>query len=196
MRLKLKSTQTTLDSFRTSTTSDDIVPYGDVLADKSENVWHFGSQNMKGTHLQKSLRGMEEIDAMLALRLDTLAMQETNLSWTLENKLILNAIIDTAFGHGKSISASCPSDHQYYQRGGTAMIARGPDAERIHAQSSDKFGSFAWFAYRGKQGTGVIQISAYRVCQTKGTRAGIDTAKMQQYEAGEKSPDPRNNIFK
>jgi hypothetical protein len=80
------------------------------------------------------------------------------------------------------------------------MIARGANAGCIHKQGSDKFGSFSWSAYRGKEGLGVIVISAYRVCQTKSTRAGVDTLKTQQYaamrEAGDKSPDPRNNIFR
>eukprot|EP01082_Thalassiosira_pseudonana_P016104 g13603.t1 g13603 contig9:20890-21486(+) len=52
---------------------------------------------------------------------------------------------------------------------------------------------------RGAEGCGVLCISAYRVCQSRGTLAGPDTAFMQQIEAlraqGVHNPDPRDEIL-
>ena len=74
------------------------------------------------------------------------------------------------------------------------MIARVDPASRIHEQGSDKYVSFVWSVYRGKEGLGTILVSAYRVCQSQGTRTGSDTLKAQQYvamrEAGDTFPDP------
>jgi hypothetical protein len=192
--------QTTLLNFVLQEPTKDIIPYGNSLEDKADGIWRLGFQNAHGTHLTPSLRGMEETDAMLSLQLDVLGLAETNLSWTYENKMTLKSIIDIAFGGtGRCIAASCPSEPTYYQPGGSAMIAKGNAAGRIHEQGSDTFGSFVWSAYRGKEGLGIIVFTAYHVCQSKGTRAGVDTLKTQQYiamrEAGDKSPDPRNNIF-
>eukprot|EP00970_Alexandrium_tamarense_P011192 scaffold2391_cov126-Alexandrium_tamarense.AAC.1 len=54
-------------------------------------------------------------------------------------------------------------------------------------------------ALRGAEGCGVLFISAYRVCQSRGTLAGPDTAFMQQIEAlraqGVHNPDPRDQIL-
>jgi hypothetical protein len=193
--------QTTLVNFLAEAPSEDIIPYGDVLDNKADGVWRIGFQNVHGTHLQPQMAGMEETDAMLSMQIDTLGLAETNLSWTQDNKMILKSLIDIAFGYtGRCVAASCPSERLYYQPGGTAMIARGANAGRIHEQGSDEFGSFTWSAYRGREGQGVLLFSAYRVCQKKSTRAGVDTLKTQQYvamrEAGDKSPDPRNNIFR
>jgi hypothetical protein len=192
--------QTTLINFVSNAPIEDIIPYSNVLDNKADGILRLGFQNVHGTHLTPSLHGMEETDAMLSLQLDVLGLAETNLSWTHENKMTLKSIIDLAFGGtGRCIAASCPFERTYYQPGGSAMISRGNGAGRIHEQGSDSFGSFVWSAYRGKEGLGVIVFSAYRVCQTKGTRAGVDTLKTQQYlamrEAGDRSPDPRNNIF-
>ena len=192
--------QTTLIDFVQQAPTEDIIPYGTVLDNKKEGIWRLGFQNVHGTHLTPSLRGMEETDAMLTLHIDSLGLAETNLSWTQENKMTLKSIIDLAFGGtGRCATSSCPSERTYFQPGGTAMISRGNVAGRIHEQGSDIYGSFVWAAYRGKEGLGVLVITAYRVCQSKGTRAGTDTLKTQQYlamrEAGDKSPDPRNNIF-
>ena len=64
----------------------------------------------------------------------------------------------------------------------------------------DSLGSFTWMAIRGKKDTGLIAITAYRVCQKPGTRSGPDTAFtrmcMQMREEGYRNPDPRNQVFK
>ena len=68
---------------------------------------------------------------------------------------------DLAFsGTGRCVASSCPSERAYYQPGGTAMITRGNPAGHIHEQGSDKYGSFVWSTYRGKEGLGIILVSA------------------------------------
>ena len=55
-------------------------------------------------------------------------------------------------------------------------------------------------AIRGKKDTGLIVITAYRVCQKAGTKSGPDTAFtrmcVQMREEGHKNPDPRNQVLK
>ena len=50
---------------------------------------------------------------------------------------------------------------------------------------------------KGKNNTGILVVTVYRVCQKKGTKTGPDTAYMQQHtamrEAGIKDLDPRKN---
>ena len=66
-------------------------------------------------------------------------------------------------------------------------------------RGSDSLGSFTWMAVRGKKDTGIIVITAYRVCQKAGAKSGPETAFTQQCiqmrADGDTSPDPRNETF-
>lgn len=80
------------------------------------------------------------------------------------------------------------------------MISCGPTSGRVYRRGSDPLGRFTWMALRGRDGTGVIVITLYRVCQNSGTTAGPNTAYMKEWEAlrerGNKHPDPREAVLR
>jgi len=55
-------------------------------------------------------------------------------------------------------------------------------------------------ALQEKDGSGILVIAVYRVCQKKGAKINPKTAYMQQYEGlrerGITNPDPRTQVFK
>ena len=75
-----------------------------------------------------------------------------------------------------------PSDTTYLP-GGTAMITRGHTCGRVYQRGADPLGRFTWMALRGRNNTGLLVITGYRVCQNSGTTAGPDTAYMREWEA-------------
>jgi hypothetical protein len=60
--------------------------------------------------------------------------------------------------------------------------ATGRVTGRILKSGTDPWGRFTWILLRGNRDEGILFISAYRVCQKKGTKAGSNTAFMQQIE--------------
>jgi hypothetical protein len=133
------------------------------------------------------------------LGIDILGLIETNLNWTLEQRMKLAAELYIKFHGGRSITASHRSQKEGYQPGGTAMVARGPICGQVYRRGSDPLGRFTWMALRGKDGTGVIVVTLYRVCQNSGVTAGTSTAYLNQWKElrrmGYKNPDPRNIVL-
>ena len=90
---------------------------------------------------------------------------------------------------------SASSDAKHYLPGGVAMMARGKIEGCITGRVPDNMGRYTYMSLKGKNNTGVLVVTVYRVCQKKGTKTGPDTAYMQQHvstrEAGIKDPDPR-----
>ena len=62
------------------------------------------------------------------------------------------------------------------------MAITGRATDRILKSGNDPWGRFSWSLLRGNRDEGILFIGAYRVCQLKGTKAGPDTAFMQQVE--------------
>ena len=103
-----------------------------------------------------------------------------------------------AFRSGSTVMASAPSNAKHYLPGGVAMMARGKIEGRITRRVPDSLGRFTYMSLKGKNNTGVLVVTVYRVCQKKGTKTGPNTAYIQQHvamrEAGIKDPDPRKNL--
>ncbi len=62
------------------------------------------------------------------------------------------------------------------------MITRSKVSGRIIKRVSDDLCRYTYMTLCGKDGRGIIVITAYQVCQKKGAKAGPDTAYMQQVE--------------
>ena len=56
----------------------------------------------------------------------------------------------------------------------------GKQTGRMMKTGTYPWGRFAWTEMRGERDEGILVISAYRVCQTKGTTAVPNTAYSQQ----------------
>jgi len=67
--------------------------------------------------------------------------------------------------------------------GGTAMIISGGIVGRFVRRIPDTMGRYSYMVLRGRDGSDMLIIIVYRVCQKTGTKVGHDTAFMQQYGA-------------
>jgi hypothetical protein len=128
------------------------------------------------------------------LGIDIFGMAETNIYWNQEKMAALSSLLQLVFGSGQIVTSSSSTNGDGYLPGGTALIAQGCSTGRICHRREDRMGRFSYMALRGAEGCGVLIVSAYRVCQSRGTLAGPDTAFMQQIEAlraqGVHNPDP------
>ena len=82
------------------------------------------------------------------------------------------------------------------------QLTVGSPAGRYHSKGSDPLGKFAWTTLRGRNDNKLCVVTAYRVCQKKGTRppAGDNnTSHWQLVKAmvrrGVKDPDPRTQVL-
>ncbi|KAL3789254.1 hypothetical protein ACHAWO_004724 [Cyclotella atomus] len=114
---------------------------------------------------------------------------------SLERRLQLASALQMRFTGSRVVSSSMKSKDEGYLPGGTTTIAQGPLSGRVFRRGSDHMGRFLWMALRGTDGTGIIVITGYRVCQNKGTTAGTNTAYMREWgmlrSEGVTNPDPR-----
>ncbi len=182
MRLRLPSVlQSYMDDYLESPCERDAIPaYGGDISSKSDGAFRIGTQNINGLHIESVYTGSEEIDAMENLGIDILGLSEINTKLSSESRTKLNAMMTLQFGHGITTVSSSKDRDEGYLPGGTAMLARGRVAGRVTKRVGDDLGRYSYMALRGRDDTGVIIINLYRVCQNKGTRAGPDTAYMQQ----------------
>ena len=125
---------------------------------------------------------------------------ETNVNWSQHLKNKITAAMRLQFGSGQVIPASSKgTKEEYLQSGGVAMFVTGPANGRIVARGSDAQGRFSWVHLTSPGGKGIIVITAYCVCQTKGTLTGFRTTYMQQVKpqltSGTSTPDPRGKIL-
>jgi hypothetical protein len=136
---------------------------------------------------------------MAKLGIDLVCMNKINIPMTLERRLQLSAALQLRFTGSRSVTSTMTTKETGYLSGGTAMITQGPISGRVYRRGSDHLSRFTWMALRGKDGTGVIAVDAYRVSQHKGTTAGKNSAYMQEWEIlrceGESNPDPRLSIL-
>jgi hypothetical protein len=176
-----------------------ISPFGSTLEELLDNSLRIAFQNINGISNNFNRVAIEELDAMDNLGIDILGLIETNINWTLEQRMKLAAELYTKFHGGRSITASHRSRKEGYQPGGTAMVARGPICGRVYRRGSDPLGRFTWMALHGKDGAGVIVVTLYHVSQNSGVTAGTSTAHLNQWKelrrVGYKNPDPRNIVL-
>ena len=122
--------------------------------------------------------------AIQQLQLDVTAFPESNLSSRGQTKEVLETQLS---GNGESVrlvQASARSDIAVseYQPGGVVTAIVGKIAGRVLESYRDPWGRFAWTRFRGDRGEGIQQITAYRVCQKVGTKAGVNTSYSYQVQ--------------
>ena len=178
---------------------EEIKAYGATIGTKDNGVLRVAAQNTNGTHVGNVQSGAEEVNVMETIGIDILGITETKLNPSLKDQMNLSSMIKHAFGSGTAITSSDKSRQEGYLPGGTATLIRGNANERIVKCLSDSLGRYSGMALRGKEGSGALFLTVYRVCQKKGTKTGPNTSYMQQIEGlrerGIKNPDPRNQLF-
>ena len=195
--LTKRQVQSRLNEFVTDSRweNEEILPYGAKIAGKEQNVLRAALQNINGISYSAEHIALEEIDAMDSFNIDLLGMTEINFAMNLDRRLQLASALQMRFTGSRVISSSMKSKNDGYLPGGTTMITQGPLSGRVYRCGSDHLGRFSWMALRGADGTGIIVITGYRVCQNKGTTAGTNTAYMREWamlrEEGYQNPDPR-----
>ncbi len=178
-----------------------IEAVGDHLLKKEEGTLRLAFQNIHGV---SGLRGLEvpsKIEAMEDLDIDIMGMAETNVVWTSEQKSAYDSYLNLRFRSAQTVYSAAPalSHRVSRQPGGTLLTLTGAITSRICDRGSDKLGRFSWVTLRGQRSEGILLVVAYRVCQTKSSRAGPTTAYSQQYvelrKTGDRNPHPRKQVL-
>jgi hypothetical protein len=177
----------------------DIPRYGDSIREKAKGSLRVALQNINGMQSRGQQVGCMELDGIYNYGIDIMGMVEINLNCSLDVRSNFMAAANLRLKPARVAMSSAWALDEGYMPGGTAMVAHGNVCGRIHQKGADTLGRFTWMALRGRSGTGVFIVTAYRVCQTAGTDAGDNTAYMREYtsmrEAGIEKPDPRNSIL-
>ena len=182
---------------------ENIEPSGDHLVDRTEGdgILRVGSQNCRGTDVDKGMEVATEVDTMFELGSDVQGLSETNKPWTSGNKYKYDFMMQAMFGLSKTVYSSTSTHHKSkYQPGGNLLAFAGNATGRIKETGSDKWNRFCWACLRGQRDEGVAFIQAYRVCHERNSNAGPFTAYQREFtamkEAGYKKPNPRKQILK
>ena len=174
---------------------------GDPLIDKESGSVRFAFQNIHGISIREGLHVMPEIATMGALQIDVAALTETNVHWNQANREKMAQQLYTHLGHSRVVCASNVStrNEDGYQPGGSMLAVVGPQCGRMQKRGSDPWGRFSWTEMRGGRDEGILVISAYRVSQKRGAKAGPFTAYSQQVDnmirEGDHTLDPRTRIL-
>ena len=172
--------------------------WGGNIHQKNEAITRIAFQNINGLGPDQN-SASEIFDVMEEYNIDIFGCAETNVNWSQSLRNKVTAAFRQQFGGGQIIPSSATSNKEGYLQGGVAMFITGPANGRIIAKGSDKLGRFSWARMTTPGGNGIVVITAYRVCQKKGSVAGARTAYMQQVKAqltdGDKAPDPRERIL-
>ena len=145
----------------------EILPFGADIKSQVEEILRIAFQNINGISYNTDKTADEEIDAMDTFGIDILGLAETNISWTMEQRLQLATAIQLKFSGGRAITSAMKSKTTGYLPGGSATICQGPASGRVFCRGSDPLGRFTWMALRGQDGTGVILVTGYRVSQKR-----------------------------
>ena len=139
------------------------------------------------------------MEAMSELSINILGISETNYNASDKFRIKLTKMISQQLGIGAATMASHRSDKVGYLPGGTSLIIQGPTTGRVKERLVDTMGRYSGDLLEGKQGSGILCCSIYRVCQKKGTTAGPNTAYTRQFEElsrrGVQRPDPRKQTL-
>jgi hypothetical protein len=141
-------------------------------------------QNQNGIKMENDLSELRHTGALVAAyQVDMLCQAETNLDW--EAREVKDRVLQVLCSHWRYSKVATSSSewrlpHASYQPGGTLTLVGNPWASRS-TTSSDPSGMGRWseVTVRGKSKK-VTFITAYRVCQRKGTHPGSRTAYHQQ----------------
>ena len=172
---------------------------GDPLEEKAESSIRFIFQNINGLKLNDGFEVAPEITAIGALQADVAGYAEINSNATNKFQDRVRSHMQAHLGTSRLITSSGKATKDGYLPGGVLQAIIGHHNGRIRQQGSDKWGRFAWHTMLGRRDEGIIVITAYRVCQRKGTRTTARTAYNQQISEmiseGYQNLDPRNQIL-
>jgi hypothetical protein len=162
-----------------------IVASGDELVEKEEGILRLALQNPNGIRLRDNVDVMPEVAAMERLQIDIAAFPESKLASYSRTTEVLQRQLKVRVGSSYVRNAAAPrrkTRNTDYQPGGVLTAITGRVTGRILKSGVDPWGRFTWTTLRGHREEGILFIAAYRVCQKKGTKAGANTAFMQQIE--------------
>ena len=162
-------------------------------------------QNANGV-TRGDLPAFEVIQAATELDIDIYGITEPNVAMTPEFKNRIDINTKRAFGRGFNTCTSTPHKSTGYLPGGIIQMIRGNPAGRHHSRGTDQLGRYSWNVLRGANDKLLCIITAYRVCQRKGTKPNFNpkrtppkTAHWQQtlamIDIGINNPDPRTQIL-
>jgi hypothetical protein len=141
-------------------------------------------QNQNGIKMENDLTELRHTGALVsAYQVDMLCLAETNLDW--EARDVKLRVIQVLRNHWKTSKVATSSSswtwpESSYQPGGTLTLVGNPWASRA-TTGADSSGMGRWseVTITGKTKK-VTFVTAYRVCQQKGARAGPKTSFIQQ----------------
>ena len=141
----------------------------------------------------------EVLDATDAYDIGIYGIAEPNAVMACHLKNAINVQRKKRFdGNGFIAAPSGPGRKSGYNPGDILQLIRGQASGRHSKSGANKWGRFSWMTLRGKNSKKLCIITAYRVCQTKGTTPASrysTTAHWQQVKAmikqGCRDPDPR-----
>jgi hypothetical protein len=158
----------------------DIPPFGCSLKGKESTTFRAGFQNIHGLITSSELIGTEEVGGIDKLGIDLMGLVELNINCSLDVRSQFPTAANLKLQPAQTIMASNWSLDEGYIQGGAAMVLQGKACGQMHHKGADKLGRFMWMALRGRNGTGLIVVTVYRVCQRAGSSTGNNTAYMQQ----------------
>jgi hypothetical protein len=123
------------------------------------------------------------MDFLRGLKTSLFGFTEPNLQWDGTLLAAAKQLQRSFFDHGQLVtSESSLQFPSYYKPGGTCIDINGKWATRMTGKGVDPSGQGRWsYLILSGRATDIMFISAYRVCQTAGSRAGPLTSYAQQW---------------
>ena len=180
--------------------------HGDDINDPPiDGYERFGLQNANGI-TRGNMEAFDVMEAMEDLHLGIFGITKPNVAMTPEQKNLINTRARQRFGRATATCTSTPHKNRDYLPGGILQLIRGTAAGRLHSTGTNKMGRYSWSTLQGSNEKLLCVITAYRVCQKRGTRVNTNpkrietrTAYMQQIqymlEHKVHNPDPRSQIL-
>jgi hypothetical protein len=180
------------------------VPWEPNAHEADDELIRVNFQNVHGfTRVNDSLPSWAStMDFLHSLRVSLFAFSEPNLQW--DNKILRYAkeVQQRFFSNGQLVTSESKLQFPTSSKpGGTCIGVNGKWATRVTDRGTDPSGQGRWsyVTLSGRHSTDVLFISAYRVCQKQGTKAGPFTSYVQQWTMsrveGNKNPDPRQDFL-
>jgi hypothetical protein len=157
-----------------------IEPAGDPLVAKQDDYMRVILCNINGFRLQEGFQTAPAIAAIGAFQADVACYTEINTNATTSFHDQVKHQLDAHLGPSQVTTASGAATKDGYLPGGVMQAIVGHHNGRVRQRAADRWGRFTWATMRGSRDEGIVIITAYRVCQRKGTKTTSRTAYQQQ----------------